>query len=359
MPAERERAGDLAEQPRPVAGDDEQFARAARGRLRRRPSGPRCARAAARRCGSAVQRAPARGPGSSPAACGTRTGRRRRRARRRAGRGPARTRSVSRAASSSPMSPRSSTRCDPGDQLVQQGPPPRGPRRGPGRERVSLGQEVRGRGDVRAFPRVAATSRIRSSSVRSRRVAVSGQEQVLRDHERSRARGRGPSMPIAASCSARSRRRAARVALADLADVVQQRSQQQGVGPLDLATAGARSDHPHPRSGEQLGHPAAAPQMRVDGEPMVRVALGPASDARPAGRNRCSRPTRSSTSSIATPSRPRRSSERNASRTAGVPGDGVGDVGVRDRVEGRGRRDRAALGRRRPARAGHVAPHPR
>ena len=157
---------------------------------------------------------------------------------------------------------------DPGDQLVQQGPPPRGPRRRPGRERVRLGQEDEG---AETFGRSHRGRDVEDQVLLGEVAAGRGvrEEEVVRDHERRELAvvvvdaHRGELL----GCDRRAERHV--VALADLADVVQQRAQQQGVGPLLAA-----EQRPHVRGG--------ARQMRVDREPVVRVALGPAPDVGPA-----------------------------------------------------------------------------
>ena len=161
---------------------------------------------------------------------------------------------------------------------------------------------ARSRSDVPTF---AATSRIRSSSVRSRRVAVSGSRRCSATMNEASARS-SSSIPIEASWSAAIR-----------------------------APSGTWLPSPtFPMSWKR------APKSSASGwsASLIIVAMCDAARVRCAstvnrwygsrwgrqrtsaqqGRNRCSRPMRSRTSSIRTPGAPRRRSPRNASRTSEV-----------------------------------------
>ena len=168
---------------------------------------------------------------------------------------------------------------------------------------------------------VAATLRIRSSSVRSRRVAVSGSSRwcaTMNEASSRVASGR----PIDASVSS-----AIRVPIGDVAalpglpDVVQQGAQQEGVGVRRLLRPR------HARTGSSGSGAASIDDMPESAA--VRCVstvnrwygsrCGRHRTAAHAGRNRASSPSRSSVSSARTPGSPARSSRRNASRTSAVP----------------------------------------
>ena len=171
---------------------------------------------------------------------------------------------------------------DLGDQLTHERLAPRCPRRGSRRERIRLRQEVQGAESLGC----SDACRHVEEEVLIREVAARrgvGQEQMLLDEEdREVALGSGYAHRVERVPSDRGSDRNVSAG-ADLPDIVQQRSQQQGVGPLDLRDRRELDRIIRiPRPGEQLGHPCGrSHEMRIDGRPMVGIPLRTASHARP------------------------------------------------------------------------------
>ena len=207
----------------------------------------------------------------------------------------------------------------------------------------------RARRVARAYPITAATSRMRFSSDRSRRVAVSGSSRCSFDHEPARSRS-GDATPIAIEDRRDDREPDRHVAaLAVLADVVQQRSEQHGVAgrrPRRWRTASAwtgSSPAPVP--------PRSRPIARSE---VVRCAstvkrwygsrCGRQRTSVHSGTNAARIPSRSRTSRDHAPRSPARRSRENAGTHALVPLHHLRQFEVVDRVQQRRRRLPAGLG---------------
>ena len=233
------------------------------------------------------------------------------------------------------------------DQLADQRPAPRRPGGGARRCRVGLRQQVEGgqplgclhaRGDVHDEVLVGEVPP-------GRRV---GKDQVIGHHRRRELRviGLEPHRRQLRRGDLDAERNV--VAAPDLADVVQERAHEQRLGSANLGHRLALQRVLRVRRREQLGHGGGGrEEVDVDREPVVRVALGPAPDARPARQVADQQPHAVQQVQHARPlrARPEQPVERVAH--AVVPRHRVGHVGVCHGVHEVRRGDRVALGDRR------------
>ena len=186
-----------------------------------------------------------------------------------------------RSAVSAPASPRSRTRSTFDDELADQRRTPRRPgerARSRARRRSTTG---RGAASRSGAPTRAATPSTRSSSSRSRRVAVSESTRCSLDEEQHEVGGRRRQSHRLRGLPRDPNAGRDVVALARLADVVQQRTEQQRVA-VGHGLGRARGERVVARIGEQSRDAGERlEQVHVDRRPVVRIALRPASDRGP------------------------------------------------------------------------------